>query len=86
MKRGDALVDVLVPPVESDAPDAEIVAVHVLVGDAVAEGETLFEISYDKVDVVIDCPVTGIIAEVATSEGELVDPGQLLARIMPGPT
>jgi len=81
MNQGQALVEVLVPLVDSDAPDAEIVAVHVSVGDAVAEGETLFEISYDKVDVVIDCPVAGIIAEVAASEGELVDAGQLLARI-----
>lgn len=74
-------MDVVVPAVESDAPDAEIVSVYVSVGDSVTEGQALFEISYDKVDVVIDSPVAGVVSEVAATEGELVDAGQLLARI-----
>jgi 2-oxoglutarate decarboxylase len=54
------------------------------VGDTVKEGETVAEVTTDKVDVEVPSPATGRIAEILVAEGDTVAVGALLARIEPG--
>ena len=57
---------------------------HKQVGDEVAEGETLVEISTDKVDAEIPSPVAGVVAEILAEPDETVQSGTIVARIEPG--
>jgi 2-oxoglutarate dehydrogenase E2 component (dihydrolipoamide succinyltransferase) len=51
------------------------------VGDTVKRGETLFEVSTDKVDTEIPAPADGVLTKILVAEGETVDVGTLLAVI-----
>ena len=50
-------------------------------GDTVTRGETLFEVSTDKVDTEIPSPADGVLTKILVAEGETVDVGTLLAVI-----
>jgi len=50
-------------------------------GDTVTRGETLFEVSTDKVDTEIPSPADGVLTKILVAEGETVDVGALLAVI-----
>src|SRR5437879_1520408 len=51
------------------------------VGDPVKEGETVVEVTTDKVDVEVPSPVTGRLAEIVAEEGATVGIGATLARV-----
>jgi len=50
-------------------------------GDTVAKGETLFEVSTDKVDTEIPSPADGVLTKILVAEGATVDVGTVLAII-----
>ncbi|HKW08118.1 MAG TPA: lipoyl domain-containing protein [Candidatus Dormibacteraeota bacterium] len=52
-------------------------------GEHVAEGETLMEAHTDKVNAEIPSPLTGTVEALLLDVGELVVPGQPIARIAP---
>ena len=54
-------------------------------GDPVSEGETLVEVTTDKVDIEVPAPVSGILVEVTAAEGDSVPVGGTLGLIAPGP-
>jgi 2-oxoglutarate dehydrogenase E1 component len=54
-------------------------------GDPVTEGETLVEVTTDKVDVEVPSPVSGTLTEITAPEGETVPVGATLGLIAPGP-
>ena len=51
------------------------------VGDVVAKGDTLFEVSTDKVDTEIPSQFDGVLSSILVKEGETVDVGTVLAII-----
>jgi 2-oxoglutarate dehydrogenase E2 component (dihydrolipoamide succinyltransferase) len=51
------------------------------VGDVVAMDEILFEVSTDKVDSEVPSPIAGTLTEILAAEGDVVEVGQVLARI-----
>jgi 2-oxoglutarate dehydrogenase E2 component (dihydrolipoamide succinyltransferase) len=51
------------------------------VGDHVARGDTLFEVSTDKVDTEIPAQAEGVLTKILVNEGETVDVGTVLAII-----
>jgi len=55
-------------------------------GDAVAEGETIVEVTTDKVDVEVPAPVAGQLGEIRAAEGATVEVGGVLAVILAGAT
>ncbi|MEJ7797312.1 MAG: 2-oxo acid dehydrogenase subunit E2, partial [Solirubrobacteraceae bacterium] len=57
---------------------------HKQVGDLVAEGETLVEVSTDKVDVEVPAPTSGAVARILAAAGETVAVGDVLAEIENG--
>jgi pyruvate/2-oxoglutarate dehydrogenase complex dihydrolipoamide acyltransferase (E2) component len=52
-------------------------------GEHVAEGETLMEAHTDKVNAEIPSPIGGVIEALLLEVGDLVVPGQPIARITP---
>jgi 2-oxoglutarate dehydrogenase E2 component (dihydrolipoamide succinyltransferase) len=51
------------------------------VGDAVAEGEPLYEVETDKVSVEVPSPASGTLSEIRVPEGETVDVGTVMALL-----
>ena len=78
------LVDVVLPQMGESVQEGTVLEWHKQVGDTVAEGETLVEISTDKVDAEIPSPVTGVVAEILAEPDETVQSGTIVARIEPG--
>lgn len=58
--------------------EAEILAIHVTVGQAVREGEPFVEVETDKAAVEIPSPRTGTIAEILVKPGDIVRVGTVL--------
>ncbi|MDQ2961168.1 MAG: E3 binding domain-containing protein, partial [Candidatus Dormibacteraeota bacterium] len=54
------------------------------VGDSVAEGESLVEVTTDKVDVEVPSPATGTLQSIVAEEGATVTVGATLATIAAG--
>ena len=54
-------------------------------GDPVSEGETLVEVTTDKVDIEVPAPASGVLVEVTAAEGDTVPVGGTLGLIAPGP-
>jgi pyruvate dehydrogenase E2 component (dihydrolipoamide acetyltransferase) len=75
------VTDVVVPQISEVA--AEIVLVRWLKseGDAVRKGEPLFELDTDKYVVEIEAFEDGVLTELVVTEGSVVEPGQVVARI-----
>src|SRR6185312_8111437 len=56
----------------------------VKVGDTVRDGDTVVEISTDKVDMELPAPADGTITEILAADGETVTVGQVIARMSVG--
>ena len=48
-------------------------------GDQLAEGETILIVESMKMEIPIDAPATGVLAELRVAEGDSVTEGQVLA-------
>ena len=53
----------------------------VKVGDEVKDGDTVVEISTDKVDMELPAPASGTITEILAAEGDTVNVGQVIGRM-----
>jgi 2-oxoglutarate dehydrogenase E1 component len=79
-----ALVDIVTPAGGESVQEGTILEWTVKVGDVVDEGQTVVELSTDKVDMELPAPVSGTIAEILAAEGETVSVGHVIARMAPG--
>ena len=66
------------PDVGEGTAEAEIVAWHVKVGDAVAEDQQLADMMTDKATVEMESPVAGKVLEVAGEVGDMIPIGSVL--------
>src|SRR5215212_1793433 len=78
------LVDVVLPQMGESVQEGTVLEWHKQVGDPVTAGETLVEISTDKVDAEIPSPVAGVVAEILVEPDQTVQSGTIVARIAPG--
>src|SRR4051795_8885445 len=76
-------VEVVMPPMGDSVSEGSILEWHKQEGDAVAEDETLVEISTDKVDAEVPAPVSGTVVKIHAAEGDTVGVGAVLAEIAP---
>ena len=75
--------EVVMPQMGESIAEGTIVRWIKKVGDKVERDEPLFEISTDKVDAEIPCPVAGIVTEIRHQEGETVPVNSVVAVIVP---
>ncbi|HET9075077.1 MAG TPA: multifunctional oxoglutarate decarboxylase/oxoglutarate dehydrogenase thiamine pyrophosphate-binding subunit/dihydrolipoyllysine-residue succinyltransferase subunit, partial [Solirubrobacteraceae bacterium] len=78
------IVDIVTPGGGESVTEGTILEWSVKVGDAVKEGDTVVEISTDKVDMELPAPATGTITELLVDEGATVNVGDTIARMSVG--
>ncbi len=74
-------VDIVTPTGGESVTEGTVLEWSVKVGDAVKQGDTVVEISTDKVDMELPAPASGTITEILAGEGETVTVGQVIGRI-----
>src|SRR5690242_18040216 len=77
-------VDIVTPTGGESVTEGTILEWSVKVGDSVKQGDTVVEISTDKVDMELPAPATGQIVEILAPDGETVSVGQVIARMTAG--
>jgi 2-oxoglutarate dehydrogenase E1 component len=77
-------IDIVTPTGGESVTEGTILEWSVKVGDAVKDGDTVVEISTDKVDMELPAPANGTITEILAEEGETVTVGQVIARMTTG--
>ena len=75
------MADVTMPQLGETVTEGTVTRWFKQVGDEVAVDEALFEVSTDKVDTEVPSPVAGVLSEILANEGDLVEVGQVLARV-----
>src|SRR6202046_1444667 len=75
------LVSVTLPEMGESVTEGSIVEWRKRVGDFVAEGDPLVEVTTDKVDVEVPATASGVVTQIAVREGETVSVGAVLAQI-----
>src|ERR1700735_919714 len=78
------LIDIVTPTGGESVTEGTILEWSVKVGDAVKQGDTVVEISTDKVDMELPAPASGTMAEILAEEGETVTVGQVIGRMTAG--
>jgi 2-oxoglutarate decarboxylase len=81
---GGDVVDIVTPAGGESVTEGTILEWSVEVGDAVQDGQSIVEISTDKVDMELPAPTAGTITEILAEEGETVTVGQVIARMQVG--
>jgi 2-oxoglutarate dehydrogenase E2 component (dihydrolipoamide succinyltransferase) len=76
-----SLIDVIVPVGQAEGTESVVSTWFKSVGDAVTENEPLLEISTDKVNMEVAAPGTGRLVEILKTDGEQVEPGEILGRL-----
>jgi 2-oxoglutarate dehydrogenase E1 component len=81
-----AVIDIVTPGGGESVTEGTILEWSVQAGDAVQDGQTIVEVSTDKVDMELPAPTAGTITEILADAGETVSVGQVIARMRPGAT
>ncbi len=76
-----ALIEVQMPQMGESVTEGTVLEWHVGEGDSVAEGDTVVEVSTDKVDAEVPAPAAGVIAKILAQPDDTVEVGQVLAQI-----
>jgi multifunctional 2-oxoglutarate metabolism enzyme len=76
-------IDIVTPTGGESVTEGTILEWSVKVGDAVKVGDTVVEISTDKVDMELPAPASGTIAEILADEGATVSVGEVIGRMTP---
>ena len=75
------MADIVMPQLGETVTEGTVTRWFKQVGDEVALDEALFEVSTDKVDTEVPSPVAGVLSEIMVNEGDVVEVGQVLARV-----
>src|SRR5262245_34026228 len=73
----------LMPEMGESVTEGTVLEWHVSEGDAVEEGQTMVEVSTDKVDAEVPAPASGTVTQILVQPDETVDVGKPLAEIDP---
>ena len=79
------MADITMPQLGETVTEGTIIKWFKKVGDPIAQDETLFEVSTDKVDSEVPSVASGYLAEILVPEGETVDVGARLAVVTEQP-
>ncbi|HEX2359920.1 MAG TPA: multifunctional oxoglutarate decarboxylase/oxoglutarate dehydrogenase thiamine pyrophosphate-binding subunit/dihydrolipoyllysine-residue succinyltransferase subunit [Solirubrobacterales bacterium] len=76
--------EVTMPEMGESVTEGTVLEWHVAEGDAVAEGDTIVEVSTDKVDAEVPAPFNGTITKILVQPDETIEVGKPLARMAKG--
>jgi 2-oxoglutarate decarboxylase len=74
-------VQLLMPEMGESVTEGTVLEWHVQVGEAVEEGQTMVEISTDKVDAEVPAPAAGVVTKILAGPDETISVGEPLAEI-----
>jgi 2-oxoglutarate decarboxylase len=77
----ETLVQVTLPEMGESVTEGSIVEWRKKVGEFIAEGDPIVDITTDKVDVEVPAPASGVVTRLFAAEGETVAVGSVLAQI-----
>ena len=81
-----AVIEVQMPQMGESVTEGTILEWHVSEGEEVAEGDTVVEVSTDKIDAEVPAPASGVITKILAQPDDTVEVGQVLAQIDPNGT
>ncbi|MCW5724319.1 MAG: 2-oxoglutarate dehydrogenase complex dihydrolipoyllysine-residue succinyltransferase [Maricaulaceae bacterium] len=81
---GDDIADAAIPEMGESVTEGTVGAWMVDIGEAVKKDQPLVEIETDKVAVEVPSPADGVVEERLAAEGDVVKPGDVIARIRMG--
>src|SRR5436309_3354166 len=79
-----ATVEIQMPAMGESVTEGVELEWHVSEGDHVEEGDTVVEVSTDKVDAEVPAPASGTITRILVQPDETVEVGKALAEMEPG--
>ena len=71
------------PQMGESVTEGTILEWHVSEGQEVAEGDTVVEVSTDKIDAEVPAPASGVVTKILAKIDDTVEVGQVLAQIDP---
>src|SRR3954453_19314643 len=77
-------VQIAMPEMGESVTEGTVLEWHVTEGQQVREGDTVVEVSTDKVDAEVPAPATGVITKLLVSPDDTVQIGQALAELTAG--
>src|SRR5687767_11982756 len=78
-----ATVEIQMPQMGESVTEGTVLEWHKQEGDAVEEGETVVEVSTDKVDAEVPAPASGTLTKILKQVDETVEVGSVLAELDP---
>jgi 2-oxoglutarate decarboxylase len=80
-EAAEQIVEIVTPTGGESVTEGTILEWSVKAGDEVSDGDTIVEISTDKVDMELPAPASGTITELLAAEGDTVNVGQVIGRM-----
>src|SRR5215216_4306708 len=80
---GEAL-QITMPEMGESVTEGTVLEWHVAEGDSISEGDTVIEVSTDKIDAEVPAPASGVITKLLVSPDDTVQVGQALAEMTAG--
>ena len=77
-------LEIVMPEMGESVTEGTVLEWHVSEGDAVEEGETVVEVSTDKVDAEVPAPASGTITKILVGPDETIEVGKPLAEMTEG--
>ena len=74
------MTDIPIPQLSENITSGTVIDIHVKPGDPVKKGQLLLELETDKATLEIPSPVDGVISEVLTGKGAVVNVGEVVLR------
>src|SRR5690349_23077353 len=79
-----ATVQITMPEMGESVTEGVVLEWHVAEGDAVSEGDTVVEISTDKVDAEVPAPASGVVTKLLAQVDDVVKVGAPLLELEAG--
>ena len=78
------MIEIMVPNLGQSGMEVKIEAWFIKEGERINKGETLYELSNEKLNQEIESPITGVLKKIVKQAGELVEPGEIVAQMEEG--
>jgi len=78
------MIEITIPMLGQSGMEVKIESWFIKEGDSIKKGETLYELSNEKLSQEIESPITGVLKKIVKQAGDMVDPGDIVAYMEEG--